>query len=260
MSSPAHAIYSSTLSLSLQGHEFKPQYDVQLILNKTAQSLLLCSAACNQNPSCRIFDYDSSSHRCRLFEADLANGAIIAVASQTSIVGSVILSASLYASMYNQSCSACQENRYQTCSLTTNTCQCPGNSYWNGSMCPLQLFANAACSQIDACRSDLNLSCIINSYGEFTQCLTGMPNPPTAATLTAATMTAATVTAVTMTVTTVATATLTAETVTIATMTAATVTVATLTTVPMAAATVAAVTMTAAMVTAATVTASASKC
>ncbi|CAF3360520.1 unnamed protein product, partial [Rotaria socialis] len=201
------------------------------------------------------FDYDSSSHRCRLFEADLANGAIIAVASQTSIVGSVILSASLYASMYNQSCSACQENRYQTCSLTTNTCQCPGNSYWNGSMCPLQLFANAACSQIDACRSDLNLSCIINSYGEFTQCLTGMPNRPTAAT-----MTAATVTAVTMTVTTVATATLTAETVTIATMTAATVTVATLTTVPMAAATVAAVTMTAAMVTAATVTASASKC
>ncbi|CAF4953987.1 unnamed protein product, partial [Rotaria magnacalcarata] len=38
-------------------------------------------------------------------------------------------------------------------------------------MCPLQLFENAACGQIDACRSDLNLSCIINSYGEFTQCL-----------------------------------------------------------------------------------------
>ncbi|CAF1129137.1 unnamed protein product, partial [Rotaria magnacalcarata] len=48
--------------------------------------------------------------------------------------------------------------------------QCPGNSYWNGSMCPLQLFENAACGQIDACRSDLNLSCIINFYGEFTQC------------------------------------------------------------------------------------------
>ncbi|CAM4840913.1 unnamed protein product [Rotaria magnacalcarata] len=40
-------------------------------------------------------------------------------------------------------------------------------------MCPLQLFENATCSQIDACRSDLNLSCIINSYGEFTQCLIG---------------------------------------------------------------------------------------
>ncbi|CAM4850161.1 unnamed protein product [Rotaria magnacalcarata] len=83
----------------------------------------------------------------------------------------MILSASLYASMYNQSCSACQGNRYQTCSSTTNKCQCPGNSYWNGSMCPLKLFENAACGQIDACRSDLNLSCIINSYGEFTQCL-----------------------------------------------------------------------------------------
>ncbi|CAF4668528.1 unnamed protein product, partial [Rotaria magnacalcarata] len=37
-------------------------------------------------------------------------------------------------------------------------------------MCPLTLFQNAACRQIDACRSDLNLSCIINYYGEFTQC------------------------------------------------------------------------------------------
>ncbi|CAF4158532.1 unnamed protein product, partial [Rotaria magnacalcarata] len=73
--------------------------------------------------------------------------------------------------MYNQSCSACRENRYQTCSSTTNTCQCPGNSYWNGSMCPLQLFENATCSQPDACRSDRNLSCIINSYDGFTQCL-----------------------------------------------------------------------------------------
>ncbi|CAM4748730.1 unnamed protein product [Rotaria magnacalcarata] len=174
MSSPAHAIYSSTLSLSLQGHEFQPQYGVQLIFNETVRSRLLCSAACSQNPSCRIFDYDSSSHRCRLFEADLTNGAIIETASQTSIVGSVILSASLYASMYNQSCSACQGNRYQTCSSTTNKCQCSGNSYWNGSMCPLQLFENAACSQIDACRSDLNLSCVMNSYGEFTQCLIGI--------------------------------------------------------------------------------------
>ncbi|CAF1554321.1 unnamed protein product [Rotaria magnacalcarata] len=88
MSSSTHAIYSSTLSLSLQGYEFQPQYGVQLVFNETAQSLILCSTACNQNPSCRIFDYDSSSHRCRLFEADLTNGAIIAAASQTSIVGS----------------------------------------------------------------------------------------------------------------------------------------------------------------------------
>ncbi|CAF3362994.1 unnamed protein product [Rotaria socialis] len=219
MSSPAHAIYSSTLSLSLQGHEFQPQYGVQLIFNTTTQSLLLCAATCSQNPSCRIFDYDSSSHRCRLFEADLTNGAIIAVASQTSIVGSVILSASLYASMYNQSCSACQENRYQTCSSTTSTCQCPGNSYWNGSMCPLQLFENATCSQIDACRSDLNLSCIINSYNEFTQCLIGMPKSTTAATVTAATATAKTVTTAT-----VIAATVTAAAVTTATVTATTVT------------------------------------
>ncbi|CAF1628176.1 unnamed protein product [Rotaria magnacalcarata] len=174
MNSPAHAIYSSTLSLSLPGHEFQPQYGVQLIFNETAENVLSCAAICTQNPSCRIFDYDSSSYRCRLFEADLTNGAIIAVASRTSIVGSVILSASIYASMYNQSCSACQGNRYQTCSSTTNKCQCSGNSYWNGSMCPLLLFQNATCGQIDACRSDLNLSCIINSYGEFTQCSIGI--------------------------------------------------------------------------------------
>ncbi|CAM2729692.1 unnamed protein product, partial [Rotaria socialis] len=238
MCSPAHAIYSSRHSLSLQGHEFQPQYGVQLIFNNTAQSLLLCAAACSQNPPCRTFDYDSSSHRCRLFEADLTNGAIIAMASQTSIVGSVILSASLYASMYNQSCSACQENRYQTCSSTTNTCQCPGNSYWNGSMCLLQLFANATCSQIDACRSDLNLSCIINSYGEFTQCLTGMPESTTAAMVTAATVTAATVTATTVTTATVTAVTVTATAVTAATVTAAIVTAATVTTATVTTATV----------------------
>ncbi|CAF2218760.1 unnamed protein product [Rotaria magnacalcarata] len=79
MSSPAHAIYSSTLGLSLQGHEFQPHYGVQLIFNETAESLILCGTVCNQNQPCRIFDYDSSSHRCRLFEADLTNGAIIAL-------------------------------------------------------------------------------------------------------------------------------------------------------------------------------------
>ncbi|CAF1246085.1 unnamed protein product [Rotaria magnacalcarata] len=75
-----------------------------------------------------------------------------------------MLSTSLFTPLYNQSCGSCPENRYQLCSLSTNTCQCPAKTYSNGSMCALQLFQNMTCNQIDVCRIDLNLSYAIDSY------------------------------------------------------------------------------------------------
>jgi hypothetical protein len=82
--------------------------------------------ACNQLTSCRTFDYDLVSQRCRLFEGDSTN---------------------------------------------TSSCQCPLNTYWNGFVCALQLFENDPCEQSDACRLDLNLTCISpNCYGEFPKC------------------------------------------------------------------------------------------
>ncbi|CAM4868011.1 unnamed protein product [Rotaria socialis] len=128
------------------------------------RSRLLCSAACNQIPSCRIFDYDSNSQCYRHFESDLTNGSHGLSVSPKSIVGILMLSTSLFTPLCNQSCGSCPENRYQLCSLSTNTCQCPAKTYSNGSMCALQLFQNMTCNQIDVCRIDLNLSYAIDCY------------------------------------------------------------------------------------------------
>lgn len=130
-----------------------------------------CSAACNQQPFCRIFDYDLVSKRCRLFEGDSTVGSIIPSPSSTSIVGIILISSSLYATMHNQPCQACQENRYEVCSANTNKCLCQGNTYWNGSVCTLQLFQNDTCDKRDACRFDLNLTCTTDCYGYYPKCL-----------------------------------------------------------------------------------------
>jgi hypothetical protein len=38
-------------------------------------------------------------------------------------------------------------------------------------VCALQLFENETCGQVDSCRSDFNLSCLTDCYGNFPQCL-----------------------------------------------------------------------------------------
>lgn len=170
---PASGTYSSMFTLSSPGQEFQPESSNQLILSIIVQSRLLCATHCNEHVSCRTFDYDSSSQRCRLLEADLSTGSIILSVSSSSVVGYAILSMSLYVPIHDEPCSACQEDRYQICSMNTSTCQCPLNTFWNGTICSLQLFQNATCTQIDACRADLNLSCTIGSNNTFTRCSPG---------------------------------------------------------------------------------------
>jgi hypothetical protein len=107
-----------------------------------------------------------------LFEGDSTTGSIISSSSSTSVVGTVRISSTLYSSIYNQPCQACQQNRYEVCSTNTSTCQCPSHTYWNGSVCALQLFENEICGQLNSCRSDLNLSCLTDCYGSFSsKCL-----------------------------------------------------------------------------------------
>jgi len=153
------------------GLEYQPNNNVQLISTQSIKTKLLCSAQCNQLTTCRIFDYDTVSKRCRLFEGDLTTGSIISSSSTTSVVGTVQISSNLYSSVNNQSCQFCQQNRYETCCTNTSTCQCPGHTYWDGSVCALQLFENAICGQSNACRSDFNLSCLSDCYGYSSTCL-----------------------------------------------------------------------------------------
>jgi len=176
MISPINSIYESYMSLSSMGMEFQPQNNIQLISQTTIQSKIQCAAACNQLSSCRTFDYDLASQRCRLFEGDSTTGSIISSSSSTSIAGTVSISPTLYSSTYNQSCQACQASRYEVCSINTSTCQCPMHSYWNGAVCALQLFEYDICPQWDSCRSDLNLSCSSeNCYG-ISICTQGLQN------------------------------------------------------------------------------------
>ena len=171
---PVNGIFSSRIIFSSTGQEFQPRSNVQLIVNTTAQSRLRCSSACNRYVTCYTLDYDSSSGRCRLFQGDFTTGSMIPSLFSNSIVGSVVLSPSLFTAVYNESCQMCQENRYHLCSATTNRCQCPQNTYWNGAMCLLKLFPNATCNHIDACRTDLNLTCATNANNTFTQCFAGI--------------------------------------------------------------------------------------
>ncbi len=162
---PIHSLYQSVMDFGSMGMEFQPNNNIQLISVQTIQTKIRCSTACNQLSTCRIFDYDLVSKRCRLFEGDSTTGSIISSSSSTSVVGTVRISSTLYSSTYNQPCQACQQNRYEVCSTNTNTCQCPDHTYWNGSVCALQLFENETCGQVNSCRSDLNLSCLTDCYG-----------------------------------------------------------------------------------------------
>ena len=168
-----HSIYQSRIAFSPTAHEFQPRNSIQLILVTTVRSRIICSAACNEQPACRTFDYDSASSRCRLFEADGTTGSIISSASPTSVVGSVLISPSQFLRTHNQSCEVCQEDRYEYCSTNGSTCQCRPHAFWNGSVCLLQLYENDTCSQTDACRSDLNLTCATVS-GQFSVCTSGI--------------------------------------------------------------------------------------
>jgi hypothetical protein len=174
MALPINTMYQSTITLTSVGLEFQPRNNIQLILTKTIQTQILCSIACNELLSCRTLDYDLVSKRCRLFEGDSSKGSIISSSSSSSVVGIVSISSTLYSSAHNQSCQSCEQTRYEICSANTSTCQCPSHTYWNGLVCALQLSENDTCQQLDACRSDLNLTCTTDCYGDFSTCLSSV--------------------------------------------------------------------------------------
>ena len=171
--SPIHAIYQSYLQLSALGFEFQPRSRVQLLVETTFPTRLSCAVACNQLPACRAIDYDFSSRRCRLFESDLTTGSVVPSPSASSVVGTMIVYPSMFAQSHDQPCQACQESRYEVCDTNTNTCKCRSRTFWSDSICAIQLFANDTCSQVGACRSDLNLACAADCVGQLTKCALG---------------------------------------------------------------------------------------
>ena len=170
---PATSTYQSYIDISSVGHEFQSRNSLQLILQITSASRLHCSLASHQHFTCRAFDYDSVSGRCRLFEGDLTTGSIVPSLSPTSSVGVFTVSPGLFSQIHDKSCQACEDSRYETCSPITQQCQCGPHTFWDGSMCSLQEFENDSCSQVNACRADLNLVCTRSINGSFINCLAG---------------------------------------------------------------------------------------
>lgn len=164
-----YSIQSAVVSSS-SGNEFVPIDPEQLLTTFTVRSVLHCHTECNQLIQCRTFDYDKASHRCRLLEADETTGSVVITAScPDSHVYFVQMSATNYASSHNQPCDRCEHSRYEICQ-SNSTCQCPPHTYWNGSMCLVQLLENQTCSHESACRSDLNQTCLPCYANIYTKC------------------------------------------------------------------------------------------
>ena len=129
--------WQSLTNLSSNALEFSPvDYQALLLISTTASSIFSCTQLCHSTMRCRIFDFDDQSHRCRLFEGDIATmGSIVVSASSHSRVGSRKLRPEQFVNV-GQVCSSCQESRYLTC--VNNTCQCPTHTYFDGSICQSQ--------------------------------------------------------------------------------------------------------------------------
>jgi hypothetical protein len=162
----------SLIILTDPGTEFVPINSIALILTLTAPSVANCGLQCNQLISCRTFDFDLVSGQCRLFDGDLTTGSIVVNSFKPqSYVGLVQVSPATYSPIDGQPCTACAQSRYETCdSNSPSTCQCPPNTYWDQGMCLIQLFENQTCSNADACRADLNMTCVPCYTDQFTIC------------------------------------------------------------------------------------------
>jgi len=151
--------WQSSTNLSSNGLEFSPVDQQALLLSiNTANSIFSCTRLCHSNGRCRIFDFDGQSYRCRLFEGNITTmGSIVASSSSQSRVGSIQIRPDQFTN-HGQSCSFCQGNRYLTC--LNGTCQCPTNTYFDGSICESQKLLGIDCGNTTECRNDLNYTCL----------------------------------------------------------------------------------------------------
>jgi hypothetical protein len=151
--------WQSLTNLSSNGFQFAPVDQQALLLSiTTTNSILSCTRLCHSTIQCRIFDFDSQSSRCRLFEGNMTTmGSIVVSSSSQSRVGSINLLPAQFVN-HGQGCSFCQGSRYLTC--MNGSCQCPIHTYFDGSICESQKLLGGICGNNTECRSDLNYTCL----------------------------------------------------------------------------------------------------
>jgi hypothetical protein len=150
--------WQSVTNVSAAGLMFSPVDEQALFLMEaSARSSMRCALLCHSTPTCRIFDFDDQSRRCRIFEGDIGTmGCLVSSISPQSRVGSLKYSAAYFAHR-GQPCSFCEHSRYLTC--VSGTCQCYPHSFFDGSLCQSQKLMGAACNTTAECRTDLNYTC-----------------------------------------------------------------------------------------------------
>ena len=151
--------WQSFTVISPSGCAFAPlDYSALFLTQSFVPSLLSCTRQCHSHSLCRLFDYDSLSTRCRLFQGDLTTmGQLIPSASSSSRVGSLRLSSDQFVNI-GQPCSMCVGSRYLSC--RNGTCQCPSNTFYDGSICQAQRLMGQSCQNASECRPDLNQTCL----------------------------------------------------------------------------------------------------
>jgi len=125
------------------GYYFASTQGTDWLNDMFVSSLTECIYQCNQDLNCCTFDYNFQPNECRLFQVEPSPGQIMHDSSAVSQVGYVQLFPDLY-SAFNQSCDSCLMARYLIC--VGNTCQCPWNTFWDGSMCQKQKYAAEFCT------------------------------------------------------------------------------------------------------------------
>lgn len=102
-----------------KGMKFSPKDRVRsnsIIMTSRTATLTQCVKTCmNMLPICRLFEYDSDTLDCRLFEDDTTTGEIITSTSLSNSVLGMIEFKSEFFVKYGQSCSQCNENHFFKC-------------------------------------------------------------------------------------------------------------------------------------------------
>jgi hypothetical protein len=155
----ANALEPAIFTLSTMGNQFEAANSVELLATLSNTRIVgNCAMSCYLNIQCRTFDFNSNSQECRLFEGSVDTGTLLSTSSPT-VVGWINIDSSVY-NLYNASSDECLNNQFLYSDTLSGLCECPINTFWNGSMCLNQRYAGEACENNNWCRTGLFLNCI----------------------------------------------------------------------------------------------------
>ncbi|CAF1139026.1 unnamed protein product [Rotaria sordida] len=127
--------YKVRFQLTPFGIEFQYGNINDLYSNRlNVPSITRCAMICSMEKICQTFDYDASSHVCRLFSIWADQGTFVPSTSSTSRVGYVQQTTELY-SLYQKSCNISHDiNRYLSCT-DDGLWTCQTGQVYNGTVC-----------------------------------------------------------------------------------------------------------------------------